>query len=214
MHSVEKGIDDAELDSISVQVRALLSPGPTGGLGVTGDTVATGVTACATVTQTFGLESGKEFQPVISGSVLDISSVPDNVPQPVSTAVERQVPRTSSLPLNGVLSVQNGENASLPTPMEVCNHASLGLTPSHIENELHEATEPKDTSPDAPPATQPMSINSVDFSAIPAWLSPHMKHFKECFRGELEDKILGAFVALEMSWQPVSILPFCFDCMF
>lgn len=205
MHSVEKGIDDAELDSISV-VRALLSPGPTTGIMMTGDTVATRVTACATVTQTSG-----KLQPVISGSVLDISSVPDNVPQP---AVEPQVPRTSSLPLNGVLSVQNGENASLPTPMEVCNHASLGLTPSSIENELHEATEPKDTSSDAPPATQPMSINSVDFSAIPAWLSPHLNHLKECFRGELEDKVLGAFVALEMSWQPVSILPFCFDCMF
>lgn len=201
MHSVEKGIDDAELDSISVQVRALLSPGPT--TGVTGDTVATGVTACATVTQTSG-----QLEPVISGSVLDISSVPDNEPQP---AVGPQAPRTSSLPLNGVLSVQNGENASLPTPMEVCN---LGLTPSPIENELHEATEPKDTSSDAPPATQPMSINSVDFSAIPAWLSPHLNHLKECFRGELEDKVLGAFVALEMSWQPVSILPFCFDCMF
>lgn len=195
MHSVEKGIDDA-LDSISVS--ASLVPGGAGMPLAVGATVTCDVIVGATVTTQAGLGSGS--QPVSGNNI----SLPNDLPE--STAVEP----TSSPLVDNVLPVHAEGHAILPTPTEVYNHASLGSTPSPMESVHHDASELNPSREDASMATliRSTDLDSVDFCKIPSWMCPHLKHFQKHFRGELEDKILGAFVALEMAWQPVSALLF------
>lgn len=84
------------------------------------------------------------------------------------------------------------DHAGLATPMEVDNHASLdGPSPMEVDN--HASLD----------GTPP--IQSVDLDTVPAWLRSPLKHLRQKFQGEVEDKILGNFVALEMAWQPVRL---------
>lgn len=201
MHSVQKGIDDA-LDSISVS--ASLVPGSAG----VSATVTCDVIVGATVTNpAAGLgsgSSGNNHQPVqpVSGNSI---SLPDGLPE--STAVE---PTSSPLVDHVLLPVHAEGHDILPSPIEVYNHASLGSTPSPMKAVHHDASELNSSPEDASMATiiRSTDLDSVNFSKIPSWMCPHLKHFQKHFRGELEDKILGAFVALELAWQPVSVLSF------
>lgn len=116
-------------------------------------------------------------------------------------------------PVNGNLQVVPGNTSTEDAPVTILPQVSLSLD-SAIET------------PDAPFANVthgislcaasvtpifPVDIDTVDPSKIPSWLCLPLRLFQKHFRGKLEDKILGAFVALEMAWKPVSILNLFID---
>lgn len=84
------------------------------------------------------------------------------------------------------------DDVGLAVPKEVYNHASLDDSPPGPIL----AASPRKSTPS-------VNLDTLDFSKVPAWLQEPLKYLRKKFRGELEDEVLGAFVALEMAWQPV-----------
>lgn len=208
-YSVEKRIDDAERDSISVPG----VPAPVGD-SITGATVATvtitsdcepGSSDCEP-----GSESGElEVHQPVSGNVLDGNaitgiSVPVGVPAS-STIVSSPDSSTSLSSLNDEAPAQVYHHASLSALVADDGRPYLGVTPTPIDS-TRGPNASSGMSSDVPSAKpiQSADLDSLDFSKVPAWLCPPLAHLQKDFRGELEDKILGAYVALEMAWQPVS----------
>lgn len=147
--------------------------------------------------------SGEVRQPVSKNGVLNAINISEPVDVPTSSA--SPVSSTSSSALSNGAPVQVYNHASPTTPMEV--DGPPGLT-SPIEC-APGANESSATSSDDPlvPLVKPIhtvDLDSVDFSKVPAWLGPPLMQLQKDFRGDLEDKILGCYVALEMAWQPVS----------
>lgn len=206
MNSVEKRVDDVERDSISVP--SVPGPSPAGDF-ITGAAVATvtmtsdlitGATV-ATVTMISDCEpgSGEVHQPV-SSNVLNAI----NISEPVDVPAFSVSSTPSSTPSNGA-PVQVENYVSRTTPMEVDGPPSPALPSSPIEC-APGANESSAMSSDGPlvKPIHSMDLDAVDFSKIPAWLGPPLLHLQKEFRGDLEDKLLGGYVALEMAWQPVS----------
>lgn len=144
--------------------------------------------------------SGEVHQPV-SNNVLNAI----NISEPVDVPASSPVSSTSSSPLSNGPPVQVYNHGSHTTPMEVYGPPSPSLCSSPIEcapgaNELSAMSSDD-------PLVKPIhsvDLDSVDFSKIPAWLGPPLLHLQKEFRGDLKDKLLGGYVALEMAWQPVS----------
>lgn len=115
---------------------------------------------------------------------------PSPSPSPSNAPARKEVISTSPAaivdsltpPFVDDVAMEVDDNDGLAMAMEVDNHASLDGTPS----------------------VQSVDLDSLDLSKAPAWLQTPLKHLRKKFRGELEDKVLSAFVALEMGWQPVS----------
>lgn len=144
--------------------------------------------------------SGEVHQPV-SSNVLNAI----NISEPVDVPASSPVSSTSSSPLSNGPPVQVDNHASHTTLMEVDGPPSSGFPSSPIEcspgaNELFALS--SDNTLVSP--LDSVDLDSVDFSKVPAWLGPPLAHLRKEFRGDLEDKILGGYVALEMAWQPVS----------
>lgn len=198
-YSIENSVVDVERDSISVP----RAPVPVG------DVITGGATSVATVTITSDSASepgpGEVYQPV-SGNVLNAI----NVSLPVgalasSTIVSSPVSSTSSSSLNYVPPAQVDNHASLSALVTDDDHPCLGVTHAPIDSTPGPSA-PSGMSSDVPLAKpiQSVDLDSLDFSKVPAWLRHPLAHLQKDFRGELEDKILGSYVALEMAWHPVS----------
>lgn len=110
-------------------------------------------------------------------------------PHPSNTVARREVISTPPPPnvdpsvnfVAGDVPMEIDDDVGLVMPMEVDNHASLDGTPPSQS-----------------------SLDTLDLSKVPVWLQAPLKHLRKEFSGELEDRVLGAFVGLEMAWQPVS----------
>lgn len=190
-YSVEKSVVDVERDSISVP----RAPEPVGD-------VTTSI-ATVTITSDSASEPGpvEVYQPV-PGNVLNAINLPVGA-LASSTIVSSPVSSTSSSSLNYDPPAQVDNHASLSALVTDDDHPCLGVTHA-----------PTDSTPSAPsgmssdvPLTKPIQsvdLDSLDFSKVPAWLRHPLAHLQKDFRGELEDKILGSYVALEMAWHPVS----------
>lgn len=157
-----------------------------------------------------GNSSGPECGDVASAAtgnggnvtVATVALTPDSVSSSTDSAVVRSP--SPPLPSNALAAatvespvsppsddvpMEVDDHASLATPMEVDNHASLGDTPPAISS--------------ARKSIPPVNLDTLDLSKVPAWLQLPLKHLLKKFRGEVEDAVLSAFIALEMAWQPV-----------
>lgn len=115
----------------------------------------------------------------------DTVTVPCLPSLPSNVLARKEVISTPPAPDVGLLTPSLVDDV----PMEVDGHAGLAM-PMEVDNHV---------SLDGPPP-----IQSVVLDTTPVWLQSPLKHLRKEFCGDLEDKVLGSFVALEMAWQPVS----------
>lgn len=115
----------------------------------------------------------------------DTVTVPCLPSLPSNVLARKEVISTPPAPDVGLLTPSLVDDV----PMEVDGHDGLAM-PMEVDNHA---------SLDGPPP-----IQSVVLDTTPVWLQSPLKHLRKEFCGDLEDKVLGSFVALEMAWQPVS----------